>query len=412
MPERVITCGCLVVGGGPAGLSAAIAAAESGLDVAVAECLPSPGRKLLASGSGKCNVTNLLPPDTFARRFLCGFRFVRPALFAYPPEMLKTFLSNLGVPLTAPDGFHCFPKSMRAGDVLDAFLGRCRTLGVRLLPDCAIGTLLLRNGAVCGAAAPDMRFETGRVILACGGMGYPALGGRGSGYELARQAGHAVVSPVPALVGLKAAEPWAAGLPGVILSDATTRFGKKLSGRGELIFTHTGVSGPAVLDLSGSAARQLAETGKAVLECSWESRTPEEYRERFAAWQKHSGKKQLKSLLCTGFPTAFVHALCEAAAVPEERCAAQLRAEERDRLTAALAGYPLRISGTDGWNKAMATAGGVPPAEVNAGTLSSRIAAGLFFSGEMLDVGAPCGGYNIQWAVSSGRLAGNSAAKA
>ena len=390
MQNKTISCDCLVVGGGPAGLSAAMAAAGSGAATVLAEYLPSPGRKLLASGSGKCNVTNRLPLEEFARRYLCGLRFVRPALYAFPPETWCGFLSSNGVPVIAPDNFHCFPKSMRAGDVLELLLGRCRALGVD-------------DGKT--------RIEAKRIILACGGMGYPALGGHGSGYELARQAGHAVTPPVPALVGLKSAEAWAAELPGVLLPDATTRFGRKLKSRGELIFTHTGVSGPAVLDLSGSVARELADRGRAVLECSWESREAEEYRERIASWQRNSGTRSLKGLLGTTLPAAFVRALLDTAGIPVERCAAQLRAEERERLVAALSGYPLKICGTDGWNKAMATAGGIPIAEIHAGTLASRIAAGLYFAGEMIDVGAPCGGYNIQWAVSSGRLAGLSAAR-
>lgn len=253
--------------------------------------------------------------------------------------------------------------------------------------------------------------ETKRIILACGGMGYPALGGRGSGYELARQAGHTILKPVPALVGLQSAEPWAARLPGILLPDATARFGKKLMRRGELIFTHTGVSGPAILDLSGSVARKLAEAGEAELECSWESRSAEEYRELVRNWQSHAGTRSLRSLLSTTLPTAFVRALLDTIGVAPERSASRLLAAERDRLIAGLAGYPLRICGTDGWGKAMATAGGVPPAEIHAGTMASRITEGLFFAGEMVDVGAPCGGYNIQWAISSGRLAGLSAAK-
>ncbi len=411
MQNKTISCDCLVVGGGPAGLSAAMAAAGSGAATVLAEYLPSPGRKLLASGSGKCNVTNRLPLEEFARRYLCGLRFVRPALYAFPPETWCGFLSSNGVPVIAPDNFHCFPKSMRAGDVLELLLGRCRALGVRMLTDCRIETLHQRGSAVCGADDGKTRIEAKRIILACGGMGYPALGGHGSGYELARQAGHAVTPPVPALVGLKSAEAWAAELPGVLLPDATTRFGRKLKSRGELIFTHSGVSGPAVLDLSGSVAQELADRGRAVLECSWESREAEEYRERIASWQRNSGTRSLKGLLGTTLPAAFVRALLDTEGIPVERCAAQLRAEERERLVAALSGYPLKICGTDGWNKAMATAGGIPIAEIHAGTLASRIAAGLYFAGEMIDVGAPCGGYNIQWAVSSGRLAGLSAAR-
>lgn len=198
---------------------------------------------------------------------------------------------------------------------------------------------------------------------------------------------------------------------GIILPAATVRFEKNPAGTGELIFTHNGVSGPAVLDLSGSVARHLENAAEAVLACNWQSRPPEAYREQFALWQKQDGKKQLKTLLARMLPAAFADALCEAAELPGGSSAAHLRAAQRDRLVAALTSYPLRISGTDGWSKAMATAGGVPPEEVDAKTLSSRFCAGLFFAGEMLDVGAPCGGYNIQWAVSSGRLAGSAAAR-
>ena len=406
MQNERISCDCLIVGGGPAGLSAALAAAEAGLRVAVAECLPLPGRKLLASGSGKCNVTNLLPTAEFAKRFRCGVRFVRPALYGFPPEALRTFLAESGVPTVAPDGFHCFPASMRAGDVLDALLSRLRRHGVLLYPDCPVEHLRVENGRISGADAPGRRFETSRVVLACGGLGYPRLGGRGSGYELARQAGHRIVPPVPALVGLRSPEAWASRLPGVILPDATVRFGKKLSGRGELIFTHAGVSGPAVLDLSGSVARQLLDTPEAIIECSWLSRSLPDTLRQLDACRGSDGAKQLKTLLSKELPAAFAVAVCAAADVPGDICASRLPAAGRDRLAAALAAYPLRINATESWEKAMATAGGVPPDEVDPGTLSSRVCSGLFFAGEMLDVGAPCGGYNIQWAFSSGRLAG------
>ncbi|MDR0933048.1 MAG: aminoacetone oxidase family FAD-binding enzyme [Victivallales bacterium] len=251
MQKKLITCDCLVIGAGPAGLSAAIAAAESNLSVIIAEYLPSPGRKLLISGSGKCNITNRLLPEEFAQRFLSNFRFVRPAIFDFPPEDLRNSFDRLGVPLVAPDGFHFFPKSMCAKDVLNALLDRCQTLKVKIIPNCAIDSLQLHNGAICGASTSTQSFESSRVILACGGMSYPALGGRGSGYKLSQQANHTIVLPVPALVGLKSAEAWATKLPGVILADSTVKFFDCYSGRGELIFTHSGVSGPAILDISG-----------------------------------------------------------------------------------------------------------------------------------------------------------------
>ncbi len=406
MPNETISCDCLVVGAGPAGLSAAIAAAETGRNVILCEYLPSPGRKLLASGAGKCNVTNLLPLQEFATRFRCGLRFVRPALYAFPPEALRNFLLESGVPTVAPDNFHCFPKSMRAGDVLDAFLRRLQRWNIRLIADAPITSLTMENGRIWGAKSRQHHFKTSNLILACGGLGYPALGGRGSGYELARQAGHSILPPVPALVGLRSAEPWATQLPGILLPNVSVRFGKKITGHGELIFTHNGVSGPAVLDLSGSVAQHLLETAEATIECSWLSRGPAETLAHLETQRKQDGTKQLKTLLAKELPNAFAVALCAVAGLPTDLRISQLKSGERDRLITTLAACPLRINATEGWNKAMATAGGVPINEVNAGTLGSRICKGLFFAGEMLDVGAPCGGYNIQWAISSGRLAG------
>lgn len=201
---------------------------------------------------------------------------------------------------------------MRAADVLDALLRRCRTLGVTILPGTPLRKLLIRDGKISGAESGRGRVDSPRLILACGGMGYPQLGGRGSGYELAREAGHRIVPPVPALVGLRAAEGWAARLPGIILPAATVRFEKNPAGTGELIFTHNGVSGPAVLDLSGSVARHLENAAEAVLACNWQSRPPEAYREQFALWQKQDGKKQMKTLLARMLPAAFADALCEA----------------------------------------------------------------------------------------------------
>ncbi len=379
----------LVIGAGPAGLSAAATAAEAGFDVTLAEYHTSPARKLLASGAGKCNLTNTLDARAFAARFLTGERFVRYALGEFPPDAFRAFLAAHGVPTVAPDGFHVFPKSMRAGDILDLYLKLCRRFGVKI----ATGTPVTRADP---AKQP--------VILATGGLGYPALGGKGSGYEIARKLGHTVTTPVPALVGLQCKEPWAKSIPGIILPDAQTRFGKKLCAEGELIFTHTGISGPAVLDLAGVVARELLVSPEVTLFCNFFASSPAEEKALLLQARQENGRKSLRKYLATRAPAAFAQALGARLGIPAERILAELKSGEQEQLITALTCYPMKITGTDGWNKAMATNGGIPLSEVNPKTLESRIVPGLFFAGEILDVGARCGGYNIQWAVSSGRF--------
>lgn len=189
-----------IIGAGPAGLMAAVSAAAAGKRVGVAEFLPSAGRKLLASGSGKCNLTNLLTPEEMAARFTANPRRVLPALRAFPPEELRLWFRRRGVPTSPVDGFHCFPDSQRAGDLLDALLREAAQYGVRIFCNTAVNGLLISDGKIAGCRAGKREFRTGKLIIAGGGNGYPALGARGLGYQLAESVGHTVLTPVPALV--------------------------------------------------------------------------------------------------------------------------------------------------------------------------------------------------------------------
>lgn len=406
-------CDLLVVGAGPAGWMAAIAAAENGARVVLAEYLPAPGRKLLASGAGKCNLTNILEPQEMAQRFVCRDRFLLPSLYHFSNEALREWFALRGVETVLEDQFHYFPKSKRARDLLTVLEAEAKRLGVRLICRCGVDELQIRDGNIIGANTTQGIFRTNRVILACGGKSYPALGATGRGYELARAAGHQIATPVPALVGLTLAAPWDGTLPGVIVPESQMRFGKRQGRMGELIFTHTGISGPAVLDLSGEIARTLA-SGSAEADVTVNLtgfRTRSQWQELFAVWQRQEGKKQIQTLLAGFLPSRLLSQLLTVAQVSGETRSAELPALKRERLIGCFTELSLKVTGTDGWKKAMATAGGVQPGEVKAGTLESRLVKGLFFAGEMLDVGAPCGGYNIQWAFSSGRLAGQEAAR-
>lgn len=396
----------VVVGAGPAGLMAAITAAERGTRVAVLEYLPDPGRKLLASGAGKCNLTNALDPAGMAARFAVDPRFVRRALSAFSPDALRAWLLPRGVRSCAADGFHYFPVSGRAADVLKALLVEAERFRVRLCCGVDVEQLLTDAGHVAGVAGGGRVFSAPHVVIATGGMGYPALGGRGSGYRLAEQAGHTIVPPVPALVGLRTAAAWPGELAGLVLERSLVRFGRRV-GEGELLFTRTGISGPAVLDLSGEVNRALLSVPEVQLEINLcAGMGGKEWRDELESWRRDAGKRQLRTLLGMKFSARFAERLLGVAGGGGELRAAELPGTLRDRLIGLLTALPLAVTGSDGWNKAMATAGGVATAEVNPATLASRLLPGLYFAGEVLDVGAPCGGFNIQWAFSSGRVAG------
>jgi len=405
-----------IIGAGPAGLMAALAAAEHGATVTVCESLPRPGAKLLATGGGKCNLTNILAPFDLAMRFGRQGRFLLPALAALPPDALRQWLAAHGVPTTVTDGFHVFPVSQRAGDVLAALLENCRTRNVTIRTDCPVTELQLRNGAVTGVLDNDGPHPADRVILAAGGKGYPALGGRGAGYELARQAGHELVEPTPGLVGLQTAETWPGTCTGISFADSTVTIAlpkyRQLPGRGELLFTHHGISGPAVIDLSAEVGVLLRKHPAGIpltlhlrTDCS-----PDWWNTEFDRWQREDGKKHLVNLLSPHVTHAVAEALCAAAGNIAHRKAAEFTAAERENLTRMLTAAPVTAIGSDGWEKAMVTRGGVSLKKVDPNTLQSRLVDGLYFAGEVLDLDGPCGGFNLQWAFSSGWLAGTSAA--
>ena len=403
----------VVIGAGPAGLMAAVAAAEAGCRVEVFEQLPLVGAKLLASGGGKCNVTNVLPPSGFAERFGRQGRFVLPALGVMTPENLRQFFADNGVPMVIEDGFHYFPESGRAADILNVLLRQCDLLNVNIHVSARITGLVITDGRITGVVTPDGTVAADRVIIACGGRGYPKLGGGTFGYALAEQAGHEIVEPLPGLTGLRTVETWPAQCSGISFSSVTAyidlpKYRKKLSA-GDLLFTHHGISGPAVIDFAGEIS-QLLKTAPAVpLAVNlFAGRTPQYWMELFGEWQRNSGKKHLRNLLSMHVPAALSDIICGLAGNIGDVKAAEFNAAGRENVCRLLTSMPFTIKATEGWDKAMVTRGGVSLKKVNPDTLESRLVNGLFFAGEVLDLDGPCGGYNLQWAFSSGFLAGKS----
>lgn len=404
-----------IVGGGPAGLSAAIHAAREGAAVALRERNDRLGAKLLATGGGRCNVTNNRPAEEWPPLFGRRGRFIVPAMSLMPRSALADWFAALGQPLASPDGFHLFPESESAMAVRDALAAEALRLGVavergrrvRRIEAAGDGTLLV--GGDIGLTP----FEA--VVVATGGRSWPVTGSTGDGWDMARELGHRIAPAFPGLIGLRATN-LGPELAGLVLEDAEAVFKAKgrgeIAGAGELLVTHGGVSGPAILDLSASVAEALAETGTVVLRLRWKRGMDRDvWLGHLSRWRGDRGGLAVAALLREFLPTKLARWLCAFAGLPEGTTAANLAAAGRDRLLEALAAFPARVVAGEGWEKAMITRGGVDVRDVDPETLGSRLVSGLFFAGETLDVDGPCGGYNLHWAFASGALAGMSAAR-
>ena len=417
----------VVVGAGPAGLMAAIAAARQGARVQVVEQMARPGLKLRASGGGRCNLTNTLPAAEYPDRFGRQGRFLAPALAACGPDRLREFFVELGVRTHSPDGVHVFPVTDSAATVLAALLEEQKRCAVPVRLGVKVTGLVREAGKLQGVRAAGDVFPADAVVLAAGGCSYPELGGTGGGYALAQAAGHEIVGPTPALVPLVTRENWPGELAGVSLNDVRVWIdlpGRRRQGvTGDLLFTHRGLSGPAILDLSGAVAAQLARRTEVPLRLDLWSGMPAysgtgERRasavhllEKMDRWRVAQGKKSIVRLLADeGLPRALAILVVRLAGGASDRTAAQLTGTERQALVDCLMQCPLTVTATEGFSRAMVTRGGVALREVNPATLGSKKMEGLFFAGEVIDVDGPSGGYNLQWAFASGWLSGRQAA--
>jgi predicted Rossmann fold flavoprotein len=413
--EAASACDVLVLGCGPAGLSASLAAASSGASVLALERLDRPGVKLLASGGGRCNLGNTLDAAAFMARFGRSGRFMSDVFKAAPPEWLREFLASKGVECVAEDGFHYFPKDGRSSDILNVFLDALRESSAKLLLGVRADSLAILPEGGFIVSSGERQFRAKAVVIAAGGTAWSSLGGSKLGLELARKLGHSIVKPLPAMAPIIVSDAWIGQLSGVSLKDAKLILDlggrRRFEGRGELLFTHNGFSGPAALDLSGDIAAACDEANGPVTfsfqaKAGWGAK---EWLVEIDSWRKSEPKKLVRTALAKHFPHSLSDALCASANCPDSPCC-ELKAADRDKLAATLGGAPLTATGAGPMDKAMAMRGGVSLKEVDPKTLESKLVPGLFFAGEVLDLVGPCGGYNIQWAFSSGRLAGLSAA--
>lgn len=404
----------VVVGAGAAGLMAGLRAAEQGRRVLLLEKARKPGVKILMSGGTRCNLTHATDNRGIVEAFGPSGRFLHSALAALSVEDTIAFFEAEGVATKVEETGKVFPVSNKARDVLDALLRRLEGSGARLALEEPLRNFQPTSSGF-ELTTPLRTLHAGSVILTTGGQSYPGCGTTGDGYALMARLGHTIVPPRPALVPLTVSVPWVAELRGVTLADVAVRIveaDKPLAARrGSLLFTHFGLSGPVILDVSRVVS---GHTRPEILVLEIDL-LPSVAETAFAEWLRiesaASGKKQLAVVLSGHLPRRLAEVLLRVAGLPIDRKAAALSRADRASLVGCIKRLHLPVTGTLGFAKAEVTAGGVALEEVDSRDMRSKRVPGLFLAGELLDLDGPIGGYNFQAAWSTGWLAGQSAAR-
>lgn len=414
----------IVIGGGASGLIAAGQAAEQGAETLILEKMRRSGLKLRITGKGRCNLTNIAPLPDFIAHFGPAGRFLRNAFSRFFVSDLMEFLEKLGVQTVTERGGRVFPESGEAHEIANALEKWSNECGVTVRSQSRVKRLLVEKGHVVGVLienAPTQRGSSGRtyhadsVILATGGASYPATGSTGDGYRLAKSVGHTIVSIRPALVPIVTAGNIASRLQGLSLRNVNVRLmidGKKRAEAfGEMIFTHFGVSGPIILTLSRQVVDALQMKRQATL--SIDHKPALDNRKLDARLLRDldaHGRKKFRALLKGLLPSKLIPVCADLTGIPLDRMLHQVTAQQRKTLRLWLKDFRLEVTGHRPFSEAIITAGGVDTREVDPRTMASRIVKGLYFAGEVLDLDADTGGYNLQAAFSTGWIAGRAAA--
>ena len=399
-----------VIGGGPAGQMAAIMAAQNGHRVTLLEKNEKLGKKLYITGKGRCNVTNDCGRDGFFANVIRNPRFLYSAYAAFNERDMMTFLEKNGCPVKVERGQRVFPASDKSSDVQKALDRTLKTTGVNIRLKADVQEILTANGIVRGVRTDRGEESFDRVILTTGGLSYPSTGSTGAGFQMVRKLGHTVTDLHPSLVPLETVESWPFPLSGITLKNV--RLTAKKNGKtiyaeqGEMLLTHFGVSGPLVLTASAYIAEDPA--GTQLLVDLKPAIPEEELHARLQRLVQENPKKAVGGAFSGVLPTRLLDAVFDQARIQPWAPASSFTKEQRQALVAALKGMPLTVKGTRPFSEAVVTRGGVSVEEVKPSTLESRIVPGLYLAGEILDVDAFTGGFNLQIAWSTGALAGGS----
>ncbi len=406
----------IVVGGGAAGMVAALTAANHGATVMLTEKMPRLGKKLSITGKGRGNLTNMAGIDEFIKNTPGNGAFLYGALNKFPNTAVIEMFGELNVPTKIERGGRVFPVSDRAIDLVEALGKALRAKEVAVVTDTKVERLIVADGKVCGVATKNGEYYAAdAVVLAAGGASYPATGSSGDGARMAKAAGHTIQPLLPALVPLETEEDWVKETAGLTLKNVRVTLmvdGKKeRSLFGEMLFTHFGVSGPVILSLSRAAVFALCAEKPVEIEIDLKPALDERTLDArivrdLAAHNRQSAKNALVDLL----PGKIILPTLDAAYIDAAKTAGQISKRERIRLVKSVKALPLTITAHRPFTEAIVTAGGVTVKEINPKTMESKIVQGLYFAGEVMDIDAYTGGFNLQAAFSTGFVAGRAAA--
>jgi predicted Rossmann fold flavoprotein len=403
----------IVIGGGPAGIMAAGIAAQRGNEVVLLEKNERLGKKLLISGKGRCNITNDTDIEGLIENTPGNGNFLYSAFYTFSNQDLISFFNELGVNTKVERGGRVFPTSDSSKDVMHALQTFLNKNNVKVMTESEVKKILVDNGKVTGIERLNGTImETDAVILAVGGKSYPGTGSTGDGYEMVRRLGHTVTALKPSLVPLITKEEWIMDLQGLSLKNISVSF-KNSSGKeiysdfGEMIFTHFGVSGPVIL----SASRHLLSYDFKDIKLSIDLKpalSEEKLDERVQRDFDKYSRKQFKNSLEDLLPQKLIPVIIRLSKIDPDKQVHQITKEERKRLVTLLKGLESSVIGARPIKEAIVTAGGIKTSEINPSTMESKKVNGLYFAGEIIDVDAYTGGFNLTIAFSTGYLAGMS----
>lgn len=403
----------IVIGGGAAGMMAAIAAAEHGHKVVLLEKNEKLGKKIYITGKGRCNVTNACEMDKLFENMVSNPKFMYSAFYDYTNMQVMELFREAGCPLKTERGERVFPVSDHSSDVIAALERTLRKKGVDIRLHTEVRDIRTENGHVTGVTLSDGRKQDAdAVVVATGGLSYPTTGSNGDGYRMAQELGHTMKECTPALVPLGIREEWCRQLQGLSLKNVTLTMlcgGKRIyEGFGEMLFTHFGISGPLVLSAS-SFYGKCKDKSKVSVEVDLKPALSEEQLDkRILRDFEQNPNKQFKNVIGSLYPSKLVPVMIALSGIDSDKQIHEITREERKTLLKVTKHLMMQVDGLRDFNEAIITQGGIRAKEINPSTMESKLVSGLYFAGEVLDLDALTGGFNLQIAWSTGHLAGSS----
>lgn len=401
----------IVVGGGAAGMMAAVFAARNGQNVQLLEKNEKLGKKLFITGKGRCNITNAADIEDLFTAVTSNPKFLYSGFYSFTNQQVIDFFEELGVKTKIERGERVFPVSDHSSDVIAAFSRELKSLGVAVSLHTEVGELLCEQDKVCGVLLTNgKKMKADAVIVATGGISYPSTGSTGDGYRFARETGHRVTELLPSLVPMEVRQWYAKELQGLSLRNieiCITDGKKKLYEEfGEMLFTHYGVTGPVILSASSVVGKTLRKKELTLHIDLKPALSEEQLDKRILREFDANHNKQYKNSIDSLFPAKLKPVMIELSEIEPEKKVNEITKEERQRLVHLIKDFTMTLTGLRSYNEAIITKGGVSVKEIDPGTMESKKMKGLYFAGEVLDLDAVTGGYNLQIAWSTGYLAG------